>query len=36
MVDVEKLKKIARETISRDDVRCLIGWRQGSYGFRVA
>jgi len=36
LVDVEKLKKIARETISRDDVRCLIGWRQGSYGFRAA
>ncbi len=36
MVDVEKLKEIARETVSRDDVKYLIGWRQGSFGFRAA
>lgn len=36
MVNVEKLKEIARETISRDDVKYLIGWRQGTYGFRAA
>lgn len=36
MVDLEKLKNIAKETVSRDDVKYLIGWRQGSYGFRVS
>ncbi len=36
MVNVDKLKEIARETISRDDVKYLIGWRQGTYGFRAA
>ena len=36
MVDVEKLKEIARETVSRDDVKYLIGWRQGTFGFRAA
>ena len=35
MVDLEKLRTVAKETISRDDVKYLIGWRQGTYGFRV-
>ncbi|MDO9536249.1 MAG: 4Fe-4S dicluster domain-containing protein [Bacillota bacterium] len=36
MVDLEKMRTIAKETVSRDDVRYLIGWRQGTYGFRVS
>lgn len=36
MVDLEKLKNVAREAVSRDDVKYLIGWRQGTFGFRVA
>jgi len=35
LVDIEKLREIAREIISRDDVRQLIGYRQGTYGFRA-
>jgi formate dehydrogenase subunit beta len=35
LVDLEKLRTVAKETISRDDVKYLIGWRQGTYGFRV-
>ena len=35
MVDVNKLREIAREVISREDVRELIGYRPGTYGFRA-
>ncbi|MBC7248148.1 MAG: 4Fe-4S dicluster domain-containing protein [Actinobacteria bacterium] len=35
MVDVTRLREIAREVISREDVRQLIGYRQGTYGFRA-
>ena len=35
MVDVKKLRETAREVISRDDVRELIGYRPGTYGFRA-
>ncbi|MGI5882401.1 MAG: 4Fe-4S binding protein [Dethiobacteria bacterium] len=36
MADLEKLITVAKETVSRDDVKHLIGWRQGTYGFRVS
>lgn len=36
MVDLEKLRKTASEIVSRDDVKYLIGWRKGSYGYRVS
>ena len=36
MVDLDKLRNVAKETVSRDDVKYLIGWRQGTYGFRVS
>ena len=36
MVDLEKLKNVAKDTVSREDVKYLIGWRQGTYGFRVS
>lgn len=36
MADLEKLRTVAKETVSRDDVKYLIGWRQGTYGFRVS
>ncbi|MCX5894651.1 MAG: 4Fe-4S dicluster domain-containing protein [Proteobacteria bacterium] len=32
----ERLKEIARKVLSRDDVKCLIGYRRGSYGFRIS
>jgi ferredoxin len=35
LVDVNKLREIAREVISREDVRELIGYRSGTYGFRA-
>jgi ferredoxin len=35
LVDQAKLREIAREVISRDDVRQLIGYRPGTYGFRA-
>ncbi len=35
MVDVNKLKEKAEEVVSRDDVRLLIGYRPGTYGFRA-
>jgi formate dehydrogenase (coenzyme F420) beta subunit len=31
----KSLRAIARDVLSRDDVACLIGYEQGSYGFRV-
>lgn len=35
-MDLDKLRKTAAEVVSRDDVKYLIGWRAGSYGYRVA
>ncbi|MBC7229222.1 MAG: 4Fe-4S dicluster domain-containing protein [Actinobacteria bacterium] len=35
MVDVNKLREKAKEVVSRDDVRLLIGYRPGTYGFRA-
>ena len=32
----KQLKEIAREILSRTDVKCLIGYERGSYGFRTA
>ncbi len=31
-----RLKEIARNVLARNDVKCLIGYRRGSYGFRVS
>ena len=36
MVEIDKLRSVAAETVSRDDVKYLIGWRNGSFGYRVA
>ncbi len=36
MVDEKKLQEKARETLIRDDVRRLIGWKRGTYGFEAA
>ena len=36
MVDLEKLRILAKETISREDVKYLIGWKEGTYGFAVS
>ncbi len=35
-MDLEKLRKTAAEIVSRDDVKYLIGWRQGTFGYRVS
>lgn len=35
MVDRNKLRETAKEIISREDVRELIGYRAGTYGFRA-
>ena len=35
-MDLELLRKTAAEVVARDDVKYLIGWKQGSYGYRVA
>ena len=36
MVDLKELQDKAKEVISRDDVRRLIGWQRGTYGFESA
>ena len=36
MVDSKKLQDKARETLVRDDVRRLIGWKLGTYGYEAA
>jgi len=35
-MDLEQLRKTAAEVVARDDVKYLIGWRPGSYGYRIA
>ncbi len=35
-MDLDKLRETAAEVVARDDVKYLIGWKKGSYGFRVA
>jgi len=35
MVDQKKLKEVAKETVSRDDVKYVIGYEKGTYGFQV-
>ena len=35
-MDLEQLRKTAAEIVGRDDVKYLIGWKQGSFGYRVA
>jgi formate dehydrogenase (coenzyme F420) beta subunit len=36
LIDLEKLRDIARDTVSRDDIKYLVGWRPGTFGFRVS
>jgi ferredoxin len=35
-MDEERLKKAAQKILARDDVKCLIGYERGSYGFRTS
>lgn len=35
-MDLASLRKTAAEIVSRDDVKYLIGWRAGSFGYRVS
>ena len=36
MIDLEKLRNTAAETVSRDDVKHLVGWQKGTFGYRIA
>lgn len=36
MVDSKRLQEKAREILERDDVRRLLGWKRGTYGFEAA
>jgi formate dehydrogenase (coenzyme F420) beta subunit len=35
-MDLDQLRKTAAEIVSREDVKYLIGWKKGSYGYRIA
>lgn len=35
-MDLEQLRKTAAEVVAREDVRLLVGWKKGTYGYRVA
>ncbi|HHX87498.1 MAG TPA: coenzyme F420 hydrogenase, partial [Firmicutes bacterium] len=35
-MDINELRQAAAETVSRDDVKYLLGWQQGSFGYRVS
>ena len=35
MVDQKKLREVAKKTVSRDDVKYVIGYEQGTYGFQT-
>ena len=35
-MDLEQLHKTAQEVVSREDVKYLIGWKKGSFGYRTA
>ncbi len=36
MVDSKQLQDKAKEVLTRDDVRRLIGWKRGTYGYEAA
>jgi formate dehydrogenase subunit beta len=36
LVDLKKLREEADKIVNRDDVKYLIGWEKGTYGFQVA
>ncbi|MFO7952051.1 MAG: 4Fe-4S dicluster domain-containing protein [Bacillota bacterium] len=35
-MDLEKLRETAAEVIAREDVKYLLGWEKGTFGYRVA
>ncbi len=35
MVDLKKLREEANKIVNRDDIKYLIGWEKGTYGFQV-
>ncbi len=35
-MDLEKLRETAAEVVAREDVKYLLGWKPGSYGYRIA
>ena len=36
MVDEKQLREAVKKTVSRDDVKYVVGYKQGTYGFQVA
>src|SRR5690554_2661223 len=36
VMDLNKLRETAAGIVSRDDVKYLIGWRRGTFGYRVS
>ncbi len=36
MIDQETIREKAKEVVSREDVKHLIGWRKGTFGYRVS
>ena len=36
MVDEAKLREVVKEIVTRDDVKYVVGYEKGSYGFTVA
>ncbi len=35
-MDIDELRQAAAETVSREDVKYLLGWQQGSFGYRTS
>jgi len=35
-MDLEKLRETAAEVVAREDVKYLLGWKSGTFGYRVA
>ncbi len=35
-MDLDKLRKTAAEVVAREDVRYLLGWKKGTFGYRIA
>ena len=36
MVDQATVRQKAKEIVAREDVKCLLGWRKGTFGYRVS
>jgi len=36
MVNIDKLRKTVRETVAREDIKYVVGYEKGTYGFQVS